>query len=107
MWLLRKFQRKKPQAATSTVKPIPVLSSPSDPPPQPSEGFFESRFGKDATADIKAAGLDLAQTITSLAAEVAEVVPVPGLKAGLMGLAEVIKKVQVCDYRFVKCARSG
>ena len=46
---------------------------------------------------MKATALDIAQTITSVATEAADVIPVPGLKIGLLGLAAVVEKIQVSD----------
>lgn len=46
--------------------------------------------------------MDMAQTITSMAADVADTLPFPGLKVGLLALAEVVKKIQVRGYQSLK-----
>lgn len=87
------FPRRQPRASTST----PALGS-----------LFGSHADIDALADMKAAALDMIQTITSMAADVADTLPFPGLKVGLLALAEVVKKLQVCGYRSMEssCAEA-
>lgn len=46
---------------------------------------------------MKVVALDITQTITSVATEVADHIPVPGLKIALLGLAAVIERIQVRD----------
>lgn len=91
--------RKQPQASTSTSapKPVPLETGPSTDPPQNDQGPSGGRFSEDAIADMKATALDITQTITSVVTEVADVIPVPGLKIGLLGLAAVVEKIQVSD----------
>ena len=46
-------------------------------------------------ADAQAIALDMVQMFATLMSNIADTFPIPGLKIGLLALAEVVKKIQV------------